>query len=105
MQKVHVSQDEYGFWFISVEEPDGTMKLVAHHYVSQEPAVEDAQDLMKRLSEKQQKKAHQESVIAASADTTVPPALVVDAPVRESPKRSSEWPDDYQKPTPRKAGQ
>ena len=29
---IHIAQDEYGFWFMSLEEPDGTLKLLAHHF-------------------------------------------------------------------------
>jgi len=42
MRKLHVNQDHHGFWFISLEEPDGSMTLVAHHYAAPSPAIQDA---------------------------------------------------------------
>ena len=99
MRKVHVTQDEFGFWFISMEEPDGTMKLIAHHYVASGPAIEDAQDLIRQ--ELRRAGPSLEAVGGAAPGIT----MVVDSPRKAAPESLSEAPVDYRIPEPRKAGQ
>jgi hypothetical protein len=100
MRKVHVTQDEYGFWFISLEEPDGSMKVVAHHYVTARPAIDDAQELI-----------HEETRRAAASLSAAggPPSprfvMVVDSPRRALMASAVSGPIDYKIPAPRRAGE
>jgi hypothetical protein len=96
MRKVHVTQDDHGFWFISLEEPDGTMKVVAHHYVSSGPAIADAQEFIRE--EAPTAGAHPEFLGGSTAPKIV---MVVEPPRRGLLEESST--QEYTRPEPRKA--
>ena len=100
MRKVHVTQDDYGFWFISVEEPDGSMKVVAHHYVTARPAIDDAQELI-------QEETRRATPSPSSADGPASPnfVMVVDSPRRALMASALHGPIDYKIPAPRRAGE
>ena len=41
-QKLHLTQDEHGFWMVSLEHEDGTLTLEVFQVVSRRHAIEDA---------------------------------------------------------------
>src|SRR5262249_29393255 len=100
MRKVHVTQDDHGFWFISLEEPDGSMKVVAHHYVTARPAIDDAQELIH-----QETRRAASSLPSAAAPATPKFVMLVDSPRRTLMASASHGPIDYKIPAPRKAGE
>ncbi len=82
MQKLHITQDEAGYWMMSLEEEDGSLKLLAHRFLSPEHLVEDAHDLVK--------------------DGVYPGATVVVDVASPQKKPACR---NYCRPNPRKAGQ
>lgn len=100
MRKVHVTQDDYGFWFITLEEPDGSMKVIAHHYVAAAPAVDDAQEL---IDEETRRAGRSPAALGGAASPRM--LLLVDSPRRTVQAFTSGGPVDYKIPQPRKAGE
>jgi hypothetical protein len=45
-QKLHVTQDDHGFWMISLEHEDGSLTLEVFQAVSRQHAIEDADNLV-----------------------------------------------------------
>ena len=95
MRKLHVTQDEFGFWFLSLEEPDGGMKVVAHHYSADGPAIHDAMDFIAE----EQKEAGAESVDAHRI------LLLVDSPRAVRTAAMTEAVTEYKTPQPMRAGE
>lgn len=84
MDKLHITQDDYGYWMLSLEQDDGTLTLLAHQFVAPEHLIQNANEMIK------EGKVH---------------AVVVLDPPRprlESAARAAV--EDYKKPAPRKAG-
>ena len=94
MRKIHVTQDDYGFWFVSLEEPDGSMKLVAHHYSAAGPAIEDAKDFIN-----EEQRTDLESVGAQRM------MLLVDSPQAHDSAAITDAAAEYRPPQPKRAGE
>jgi hypothetical protein len=45
VKRLHVTQDSSGFWLLSVEEEDGSLKLLAHQFPSRELLLHEANTL------------------------------------------------------------
>ena len=84
MRKLHVAQDEYGFWMLSLEQADGTLELISHQGTSADHLIDSARDLVK--------------------EKYPDAALVIDAPRIAISSDPSTWPHNYHAPAPRKAG-
>lgn len=85
MTKLHVTQDDFGFWQLSLEEPDGSLRLLAHRAETADHLVENARELV--------------------AEGRYPDAAVVVDPPRKSSARAMRDLDHYTVPPPRKAGE
>jgi hypothetical protein len=84
MRKLHITQDDFGFWELSLEEHDGTLRLLAYRGETPDHLIENAHELV--------------------TDGRYPDAVVVVDPPRRA--RSVIAPsDDYDMPEPRKAGE
>jgi len=87
MDKLHITQDDSGYWMLSLERADGTLSLVAHQFETPDHLIENASELIR------------EGKVTAT--------IVIDPP-RSQPEASaraaSEDDKDYKKPAPRKAG-
>lgn len=89
MQKLHITQDDFGYWMMSLEREDGSLELMAHQFNRPDHLIEDALELVQ--------------------DGTYPEAALV-----VSPPRSTAWippqrlaagaaSEPYRRPEPRKA--
>jgi hypothetical protein len=83
VDKLHITQDDYGYWMLSLEKEDGTLGLLAHQFQSADKLIETANDLIK------------EGKVTAT--------LIVDPP-RPGAAAAAAAPSDYKRPAPRKAG-
>ena len=82
MDTLHVTQDDHGYWMLSLEKEDGTLALVAHQFQTADKAIEIANEMVR------------EGQVTAT--------IRIDPPrVRAEVRASSE----YNKPLPRKAGE
>jgi hypothetical protein len=86
MARLHISQDETGFWQLSFEDDDGSMTLISHQFPSPDHLIEDARELV-------------ESGKVPGA------AIVVGAPQKRAARAAVEVARPYSKPAPRKADQ
>ena len=85
MPRLHISQDDTGFWQLSLEEDGGQMKLISHQFPSPDHLIQDARELVEDDGE----------LHGA--------AIVIGAP-RPRPQAAFESaPRDYVRPAPRKA--
>ncbi len=89
MKKLHVTQDDHGFWLLSLEKSDGELQLLAHHFEAARHLVENAHELV--------------------ADGTYPDAIVLVDPPRAAASLGvaaavEAEPMEYHRPEPRKAG-
>lgn len=89
MDKLHITQDDYGYWMLSLEREDGTLSLLAHQFAGPNHLIENANEMV--------------------AEGKVNAVVVVDPPRAQSPQLqlhalAAAAPDDYKKPAPRKAG-
>jgi hypothetical protein len=85
MLKLHITQDDYGYWMVSVENEDGLLNLLAYEFATSAKAVEHANDWMK--------------------ERKVEALVLIDPPRPARATRAAlAAPDDYPKPAPRKAG-
>ena len=83
--KLHITQDKYGFWMLSVEHDDGTMLLLAYQYPAPEHLIEDARELV--------------------TGNRYPKAMIMVAPPRNAEAAPSPVElDEYQVPEPKKVG-
>lgn len=99
-KKIHITQDEYGFWMMSLEEPDGSLTLLAHHFVKPDHLVEQAHEMGAEL---RMGVAAADAFLESNAGTEI--EVVADAPRTSVPADPSQWPAAYQPPAPRKAGE
>lgn len=89
--KLHITQDDYGFWMLSVEHPDGSLQLLSYQFSAPDHLVEDARHLIDR--------------------GVYPGAIVLqDEPRSEVPQldltiESDSELAEYQVPAPKKAGE
>src|SRR5438046_2090129 len=99
-KKIHITQDEHGFWFMSLEEPDGTLKLLAHHFASPNHLIEDAHEMASAVKG---------NVFAADSflehEAGADIVVVADPPRTQITSDPAQWPADYQPPKPKKAGE
>jgi hypothetical protein len=84
MDKLHITQDDYEYWMLSLEKEDGTLGLLAHQFTSPDKLIEIANELIR------------EGKVNAS--------IVIDPPRSGRRGISAASPDEYTKPEPRKAG-
>jgi hypothetical protein len=84
MDKLHITQDDYGYWMLSLEKEDGALGLLAHQFTSPDKLIEIANELIR------------EGKVNAS--------IVIDPPKTGTRAMVPESPDEYTKPAPRKAG-
>ena len=88
MARLHISQDDTGFWQLSFEDDDGTLTLISHQFSAPDHLIEDARELV-------------ETGRAPGA------AIVIGPPRFQEPKsrdaRTFAEPRRYVKPAPRKA--
>src|SRR5215510_13270106 len=101
-KKIHITQDEYGFWFMSMEEPDGSLKLLAHHFTKPDHLIEQAHQMASEVKVKSDKPAANAFLERAAGSDIV---VITDPPRREVPSDPADWPSDYKPPQPRKAGE
>jgi hypothetical protein len=46
MKKLHVAQDDFGFWELSFEDEDGSLTLLAHQFVDPSHLIQDAYEMV-----------------------------------------------------------
>ena len=85
MTKLHITQDDYGFWQMSVEDDAGNLRLLAHHAATSAHLVENAHELVETRR--------------------YPDAVVIVDPPRATVRAASAHAEGYKTPPPRKAGQ
>jgi hypothetical protein len=84
MARLHITQDETGFWQLSLEDDAGQLTLISHQFQTPDHLIEDARELV--------------------ADGVVPGGVILVGPPRAPRDRSLEVaPGDYKRPAPRKA--
>ena len=84
MDKLHVTQDEHGYWMLSLEKEDGTLGLIAHQFETSDKPIEIANEMIR------------EQKVAAM--------IMVDPPRQTTRSIAAAAPDVYRKPAPKKAG-
>ena len=85
VKKLHVTQDDFGFWELSLEDADGNLTLLAHQFVDPSHLIQDAHDM----------------VLQGELPDAV---VVVDPPRRQVERTAAAWPSDYRRPAPKRAG-
>jgi hypothetical protein len=85
MAKLHISQDDTGFWQLSFEDDDGTLTLISHQFPTPDHLIDDARELVEKGK--------------------VPnAAIVIGAPRPQAARaRARSANSAYSKPAPRKA--
>jgi hypothetical protein len=83
MAKLHISQDDTGFWQLSFEDDDGSLTLISHQFPGPEHLIEDARELVEKGK--------------------VPNAAIVIGAPRPAAASLSRETGDYSKPAPQKA--
>jgi len=83
MAKLHICQDDTGFWQLSFEDDDGTMTLISHQFTSPDHLIDDARELVEKGK--------------------VPDAAIVIGAPRPLEEGRRSKPEPYSKPAPRKA--
>jgi hypothetical protein len=84
MDKLHITQDDYGYWMLSLEREDGTLSLLAHQFAAPGHLIENANEMI--------------------AEDKVNAVVVIDPPRPRPEGARAAAPEDYKKPAPRKAG-
>ena len=46
MDKLHITQDDNGYWMLSLEKEDGTLTLLAHQFAAPDHLIENANELI-----------------------------------------------------------
>jgi hypothetical protein len=85
MTKLHITQDNFGFWQLSIEDNDGSLRLLAHHSETQAHLVENAHDLVEEGK-------YPDAVVIVDPPRATTPALAAAAAA-------------YRTPPPRRAGE
>ena len=83
MAKLHISQDDTGFWQMSFEDDDGTLTLISHQFPEPDHLIEDARELVEKGK--------------------VPNAAIVIGAPRPATRSRARGTSNYSKPAPRKA--
>jgi len=84
MAVLHISQDETGYWQLTLEADDGTLTLISHQFRSPEHLIQDARELV------------DEGKVPNGVVVIGPPAPADVATARAARR------GDYQTPEPRK---
>jgi hypothetical protein len=85
MDKLHITQDDFGFWMLSLEKEDGTLALLAHQFSTPDKAIHIANELI--------------------SEQKLTATVLIDPPRPKSEAAgNAPVPYDYAKPAPRKAG-
>jgi hypothetical protein len=87
MNKLHITQDDFGYWMLSLEKEGGELSLLAYQFVTPEHLVENAQEMIA-----EGKVADAQIIV----DAPKPPAAAAAV--------SAETAEEYRRPAPRKAG-
>jgi hypothetical protein len=83
MPKLHISQDETGYWQLSLEDDDGKLSLLSHQFPSPDHLIEDARELV--------------------ADGKVPGGVIIIAPPELQDVAARDVQQPYKKPAPQRA--
>jgi hypothetical protein len=83
MPKLHISQDETGYWQLSLEDDDGKLSLLSHQFPSPDHLIEDARELV--------------------ADGKVPGGVIIIAPPELQDVTARDVQQPYKKPAPQRA--
>jgi hypothetical protein len=89
MARLHISQDETGFWQLSFEDDDGKLTLISHQFSKPDHLIEDARELVET------------GRVPGAAIIIGPPRSL--APGGSDQSRALAAPKRYVKPAPRKA--
>jgi hypothetical protein len=84
MDKLHITQDEHGYWMLSLEKEDGTLALIAHQFETADKLIEVANEMI--------------------CQQKVKATVIVDPPRPTPRSTAAAAPDVYAKPAPKKAG-
>jgi hypothetical protein len=84
MDKLHITQDEHGYWMLSLEKEDGTLALIAHQFETADKPIEVANEMIR--------------------EQKVTATVIVDPPRPKRRSAADAAPDVYAKPAPKKAG-
>ena len=90
MEKLHITQDDYGFWMLSLEKADGDLQLLAHQFDAPQHLIENAHELVEDGT-------HPDAVVVVD-----PPRKVTNLAAAAAPAKVA--PIEYHRPQPRKAG-
>ena len=66
MPKLHISQDDTGFWQLSFEDDDGSLTLISHQFPAPDHLIEDARELVAK-GKVPERRHHHRSAAAGSA--------------------------------------
>lgn len=89
MRWLHITQDEHGFWMLSLEETTGETSLLAHQFTKPSHLIEHAREMVFGCPER---------------SSRFPDAqIIIDPPRGQMPDDPEKWPTEYHKPAPRKA--
>ena len=83
MSQLHISQDETGYWQLSLEDDDGKLSLLSHQFPSPDHLIEDARELV--------------------AEGKVPGGVIVIGPPASSETGARAVRQAYRKPAPQRA--
>ena len=83
MSQLHISQDETGYWQLSLEDDDGKLSLLSHQFPSPDHLIEDARELV--------------------AEGKVPGGVIVIGPPASSETSARAARPPYRKPAPQRA--
>jgi hypothetical protein len=84
MDILHITQDDYGYWMLSLEKEDGTLNLLAHQFATPDKVIEMANELVR-----------EHKVIAT---------IMIDPPRPGPETTAASAAEEYKKPKPRKTG-
>ena len=88
MARLHISQDDTGFWQLSFEDDDGALTLISHQFSAPDHLIEDARELVE--------KGRVPGAAIIIGPPRIEPPSAVAAEARTVSRR-------YSKPAPRKA--
>jgi hypothetical protein len=83
MPQLHISQDETGYWQLSLEDDDGKLSLLSHQFPSPDHLIDDARELVE--------------------EGKVPGGVIVIGPAAPAAARARAIRRPYIKPAPQKA--
>ncbi len=83
MPRLHITQDDTGYWQLALEDDNGQLTLLSHQFPAADHLIDDARELVE--------------------DGDVPNAVILIGPPRPMQTLSETARGDYSKPAPRKA--